>query len=248
MIKPPRYTRTYIEQVAHSLVIEYIRLGRGAQLLKLGYSFEELFDSVIYPTYQIELIEDAPLGFAPGGGEILGAYDPEANRAFISPCLKNDPRRIFTCFHEVVGHGVLQGDWLREQSHILNLDAETIVTTEVSLLPSTVSALERQANFCAAATAAPRPLLWRFANRTFDCRGRPIRFGGREKRHCLHVHGKDIWYDDVESAFDLAKITASKIKHLFWGLSNECLAYRLLEAGIVKDEAKKRVVLYRLAG
>ena len=103
-------------------------------------------------------MEGCNLGHDEQRNKILGRFDVETNTAYIDTSLgpeSPDPRRIFTCWHEVGGHGILQGQWLcRElaRSHRFRY----IITTEDSLDGRTRYELDRQANLFAAHAAAPR--------------------------------------------------------------------------------------------
>src|SRR5262249_12484155 len=124
-----------------------------ADLVTRGLRFDDVYDDIIYPHYGIELDESRHLGADDAGKKILGCYEPTRNRALIDRSLRDDPRRVFTLWHEVGGHGVLQGQWFRDQLNQRSFEA--IVTTDASLAPDTVDALERQANIFASHAAAP---------------------------------------------------------------------------------------------
>lgn len=74
-------------------------------------SFSSVYDNVVYPQYEIIVEEGCDLGVDDEGQKILGEYDPLSNIAYIDDAISeesNDPRRTFTLWHEVGGHGVLQ--------------------------------------------------------------------------------------------------------------------------------------------
>jgi hypothetical protein len=136
---------------AEVFVDEFTRiLGGKRDLVKNGLQFDRVYEEVIYPNYGIGLDEETDLGFDDAGRKIFGYFEPGENKAYIDLSLRKDPRREFTRWHEVAGHGILQGAWLRKLM-------SRGVTTEDDLAPGTINVLERQANLFAANAAAP---LW----------------------------------------------------------------------------------------
>ena len=73
----------------------------------LSMSFEAIYEQLIYPDYGIVLEDKYDLGYDNDGIKILGKYDSKENVAFIDRSVsEKDPRRSFTCYHEVGGHAV----------------------------------------------------------------------------------------------------------------------------------------------
>ena len=158
-IRPLPKLSSEIIAAAESLSLRYVEELRDLALL--GISFDRFYESVIYPDYGIVLEEECDLGFDAHGSKILGQFEPASNRVYIDASLSRslqDPRRTFTLYHEVAGHGVLQGEWLRAEFGRVSQSGK-LTTTEAMLDLKTVNVLERQANLFAAHVAAPRWLL-----------------------------------------------------------------------------------------
>ena len=161
-INPPPFSNRYIIEQAEDLGEKLIQtlalppLGLPPAIWHI--SFDTAYNEIIYPTHGISLIEDADLGYDEQGQKIFGKYDPLENAAYIDVSLKNDPRRAFTCWHEVGGHGVLQGGWLRRELGRLQRRG-CLTTTETSMSFCTMNVMERQANLFAANAAAPTRFL-----------------------------------------------------------------------------------------
>lgn len=244
-INPPPYTRQQIVQFAEELSKRYAR-SVDPEVALLGISFDAVYEQIIYPEYEIVLVEDQDLGFDDGGEKILGEYDPSSNTAYIDvslhPSMK-DPRRTFTCWHEVGGHGVLQGRWLRNELRRVR-DALRVVTTEESLDLATTNALERQANLFAAHAGAPNWLLWYVIEQTYNLT-RPIRYIGPGK-YCLDVRNHCVYYN-VEDFNHLCRIIASHIQFRFGWMSVEALSYRIEQLPLVVDVTKRSFRLQRRA-
>jgi hypothetical protein len=82
-------------------------------ILYNGLHFDDFYEKVIFPRFQIDLYEDEDLGFDDDGRKRLGRYDVLRNAAHLDLVISRDggdPRRIFTCWHEVAGHGALHGE------------------------------------------------------------------------------------------------------------------------------------------
>ena len=241
----PPLTHDEIMRRADAILSKYeAAVGRDS-IIRDGMRFRDLYESVVYPDYEIELVEGVDLGVDADGYKILGVYDVEANTAFIDACIgpdSGDPRRTFTLHHEVLGHGVLQGAWLRKRL----TDEERspfVVTTEHSLSPRTIRELERQANAFAARTSAPP---WLLDVAVFEC-FRPtkafIYLGPTQ--YWLEAYGISRPYQ-VESLHDLCRCMALQVRRRFDDLSTESLAYRIADSSWVHDRTR-RVELRRVA-
>jgi hypothetical protein len=245
-IVAPMFTRKHIVDLADALTIEYAHCV-GLERARHGISFEALYRNVIYPRYEIEIVEDCDLGFDQGQ-KILGSFDPVRNIAFIDKVLSprgSDPRRAFTCCHEVGGHGVLQGNWLR--SELKQLDERSqIVTTQASMSPETETVLERQANLFASHMAAPTWLVVYAIQRAFkfDLRTRFIFQGRGHYSFCTRWGTRKMFVEDFE---DACKKIAFYIKRWFHGLSVEALGYRVQECPLVIDQTARSFHLHRVA-
>ncbi len=162
-IKPPLISQKAIIERAERLINEFVQLRGGKHnVLMSGLCFDRVYEEVIYPNYGIEIDESKELGDDDEGKKILGYYEPFANKAYVDVSLRDDPRRTFTRWHEVGGHGILQGDWLRKEG-----SKTRIVTTEEDISPIALDVLERQANIFAAHAVAPSWLVNGLISRLF---------------------------------------------------------------------------------
>ena len=236
-IQPPSLSRHTIIREAEDLTKRFARVF-GLKPPLLAINFDLVYEHVIYPEYEICLVEDQDLGHCDDGAKILGIYEPLSNTVYIDETIgptSGDARRTFTLWHEVGGHGILQGNWLRAELNRLRRSS-AIITTEESLDKDTSDTLEQQANLFAAYSAAPTWLLNYAIKTTFDVT-RPIRYIGRRK-YCLDVRHTTRFYD-VENFNELCRIIAHHIKWLFGGLSTEALSYRVERSPLVVDESRE---------
>lgn len=230
LIKPPPFSRQEIIRRATDLIRGYARCV-GDDFAMLGMNFDVIFEEYIYPEYEIELVEDQDLDVDENGEKILGLFQPEFNRVFIDPSLKGDPRRVFTLWHEVGGHAVLQGDWLRREMNRIGM-VRGIVTTAPMLTPQAEGILERQANLFAAHAAAPVGFVSYAIYKTFGL-NRPYRYIG-PGRYCFAL-SSGTRSREVADFTELCNCIAYYIKHWFGGLSVEALSYQVAESKMVVD-------------
>ena len=103
---PKPMSEQMIREKALGLFWDYVREVGEGYILRYGINFDDMYDAIIYPRYEISLDTKIDLGYDENDEEILGQFIPEDNIARISERLiiNNDPRRIFTTVHEVVGH------------------------------------------------------------------------------------------------------------------------------------------------
>jgi hypothetical protein len=202
----------------------------------LGVKFDVIYQEFIYPEYEIELNEDRDLGFDEAGEKILGEFHPLDNRVLIDRSLSeaNDPRRVFTCWHEVGGHAILQGDWLRSELTRLKR-SDPLITTDSMLMPNVEAALERQANIFASHAVAPNWLVDFAISRSFGL-SRPIRYIGPGPYSLVFHNGTS--YHDVSTFNDLCMRIAYYIRGRFGGLSIESLSYRVGESKWIVDDSR----------
>lgn len=244
-VRPPKFSNSEIIEKAERLSKQYA-MSVEPELALLATSFDAVYENVIYPNYGIELIETEDLGHDDDGQKILGEYCPLTNKAYIDVSLhpkSKDPRRAFTCWHEVGGHGVLQGDWLRKEMRRIGADRR-IVTTEDSLDLTTSNILERQANLFASHAGAPTWLLNHAIRETYRIT-RPIRYCG-PRRYCLDVNGHCQYYH-VASFNDFCRVIALNIQWRFGWLSIEAMSYRIEASPFVIDETNRSFGLRRTA-
>lgn len=241
----PRFSRQHIVETAECISRQYA-LQIEPELALMAVSFDGAYEQVIYPDFGIVLVEDQDLGFDDQGKKILGEYDPWENTAFIDVSLHpttRDPRRTFTCWHEVGGHGILQGDWLRQQLGYTHAGAR-VVTTADSIDFATTIALEQQANLFASYAGAPTWFLNHAICDTYRP-ARPIRYVGPGK-YCLDVRGHCHHYE-VADFNDLCRVIALNIQWKFGGLSIEALSYRIESSPFVMDVTRRTFRLQRTA-
>jgi hypothetical protein len=204
----------------------------GPEKSRLGISFDVAYEYVLYPEYGILLIDNQDLGFDEAGKKILGEFDPFERTAYIDVCLQpryQDRRRAFTCWHEVAGHGILHGQWLRDNYDQFN---STIVTTEDTIELRAENLFEWQANLFAAHAAAPRWFVDRMILRTFELK-QPFRYLG-PGRYSYCVPG-GTQYHEARNFHDVCYRVAQYIRPYFGGLSIEALSYHVAESRWIAD-------------
>lgn len=229
-----RFVASYID----SLAPEYVRTH--------GIHFDDVYRSYIEPTFKIPLVEYEKLGVDHDGRAILGVYNYFTNVAYLDPALApehRDPRRAFTLWHEVAGHGALQGAWLRK--HVTFTAAKYINVTEVSLSAAAERRIERQANLFASHVAAPRGFVVSMARKVFRNNGSFLYTGPCD--YCLDVNGLPV-RRYVASYLDLCTAIARSMNQYFGGLSAEALGYAVAESGLVENRQRSDLRLFRVAG
>ena len=222
---PKPMSEQMIREKALGLFWDYVREVGEGYILRNGVNFDDMYDAIIYPRYEISLDTKIDLGYNENDEEILGQFIPEDNIARISERLviNNDPRRIFTTVHEVVGHGVLHGNFLRETKK----DYPALYSTDKSM--KFENTFEWQANTMAKNFICPEGLVLALYWKVFGTR-RKIPYVG-PRRYCLNVNGKgcSVW---AASPYQLAWEITKRIKHYFWGLSKESITYQVLNVAV----------------
>jgi len=244
-IKAPPFSDRRIVQIAEELTRDYVRVT-NPDLAILAISFDHIYENYIYPKYGIALEEDCNLGQDEQGNKILGKFDLETNTAYIDAIMgpgSRDGRRVFTCWHEVGGHGILQGQWLRRELARFH-HLRYVVTTEASIDGRTQYELDRQANLFASRVAAPNWFLLHVIKETYQA-SHPIRYTGPGK-YCLSIN-KSTRYLYAEDFNELCRIVAYYISWRFGGLSHEALGYRLAQVGFITDVSRPGLQLNRVA-
>lgn len=231
---PEPMSEQQICQRAHKLFWDYVREVGESYIMRVGIDFDDVYDSIIYPNYEICLDTSIDLDVDDRGDEILGQFLPEDNTVLISSRLiaRNDPRRVFTTLHEVVGHGILHGNFLRKNSK----NYPNLYSTEESmkLIENT---FEGQANAMAVNFLSPEGFVLALYRKVFGT-WRKINYIG-PGRYNLYVNGVDcsVW---AASPYQLAWAVAKRIKHYFWGLSTESIMYRVLKVAIERNGHNNR--------
>ena len=211
-----------------------------------GLPFDRVYEEYIYPEFGIRLVEDQPLGRGPDGEETLGYYSPVTNTAYVDAHFRLDApdgRREFTRWHEVVGHGVMQREWLLSERRRLGLDRHEDSRATRAAVPD--PRLEHQANLAAATFAAPEWLLCHAMRDRLDLsQGRRLEFrrpgvwniGPPGNSPPRYIH-------DFE---ELCRVVALYIRPLFGQLSIEALSYRLKGCRFLLDASLPAdLLLYR---
>ena len=238
-ITAPPFSSKQIITAAEKLTSDFYQSVGPAHLRLNGLRFEDVYEKIIYLQYGIEIVEDEELGSDESGRMILGRFEVCANTAFISRMLGRDlgdPRRTFTLWHEIGGHGVLQGEWLRNQMQ------PPIIVTEDSLSADTTLQLERQANVFAANAAAPGWFVEQVVR--YMIPGRECFPFYAPCEYWLNVQGVQT-HRYVADFWDLCQLIAREIGCYFGGLSAEALGYRLAKLGIVVDRSRRDLHLFR---
>lgn len=223
---PMPMSMSCVRKKAESLFWDYVQVVGVDYIIRNGIDFNEAYDAIIYPRYEIILDCNTYLDGDNDDDEILGQYLPKDNVAIINKTLidSNDPRRVFTTVHEVVGHGILHGDYLRKTGR----DFPALFSTEKSmrLMDNT---FEAQANTMAAHFISPLGLVLALFKKVFGTWDK-IRYTGPGK-YRLNVNGmsRSVW---AQSPYQLAWQVAIRLKQYFGGLSTESLMYRVLEVAI----------------
>lgn len=230
-LPPPKpMSKMQIVAKADRLWEEYIKEVGWGYVIRNGIKFDDVYEALIYPKYEVIVNKNENLGVDDSGELILGQFLPKENTALINSQLfeTKDPRLVFTEWHEAAGHGILHGAFLRRCSSKLS----RLNTTERNIdtfLKHFENSFERQANIFAANIAAPRVLVACIYLKIFDMKNR-LKYRG-SGYYTFSVNGHNFkWF--IDSPFDLAYQMSRFMKHYFGGLSVETLAYQNLEATV----------------
>lgn len=238
-ILPPPFSKRQIIEKADALIRPFVQSMPLRRFLEVGHSFDTVYEELIYPEYEICIEEHHDLGFRSLNEKILAEYLPEKRVVLVDKVIgpdSGDPRRCFTLWHEVLGHGVLQGDWFCR-----SIQRSRITTTSISLLPSVEVKVEQQANLFAAHCAAPIPLL-KLAVRHVLSPSAELSFY-EPCRYWLTANGvtRSRHVEDID---DVYMFIAQQIRHLFVGLSLQSLSIQLKAARIVVDKSERSFSMF----
>lgn len=234
VLKAPDISRTDIDAIAANLIGSWRNVSHPAITALQAIEITRFHKMVIKPTYGVEIVEDLNLGPSREGVPRLGTFDILKNIAIIA-IPKDDPRWTWTVWHEVVGHGVLHGPYFRAVFEN-TLTEQFIDVTEISIKPTAVNELERQANLLAAAVSAPREFVSHRIKTVFGFKdaGDRICYNGPNS-YKLEVNG--FMEEFIVTEFhQLCRVVAKQIRPFFGRLSAESLAYRVAESGLVIDQ------------
>ena len=77
-LSAPPFSREQIIDRAQEIIARYAAVVGKHQILQRGLCFRELYEEVIYPDHEVELIEGTDLGYDTKGRKLLGMFDVEA--------------------------------------------------------------------------------------------------------------------------------------------------------------------------
>jgi len=233
---PKSISKVQIRQEAFDLWLEFVAEMGVGYVLRHGVDFDDFYDAVLYPKYEITLVANEDLGVDDDGSQIFGKYLAKDNTAFVNRKLfdDNDPRKVFTEIHESIGHGVLHGPFLRENAQkypklYTTEDGIGLTGTGTGFNWKQMDTFEWQANAFAVNAFAPRNYVWCLYSKMFDME-RKIRYCG-PSTYCLVCNGTS-YRVFVSSPLQLAWVIAKRMQPYFWGLSAQSLAYQVLAVAI----------------
>lgn len=224
-----------IRERAFNVWLEYVNEVGVEYVFNHGSSFDEMYDAVIYPKYEVICDKSKDLGVDDEGVPILGKFLPKENVALVDRKLfaTADPRRIFTQYHETAGHGILHGPYLRKNAH----KYPTLFSTEKSVGLSKngfdwrqMNTFEWQANAFAANLAAPLNFVYCVWVKMFGT-WRKMRYTGPGYYNLCLVTGTNLRLY-IGSVSELAWRIAGLMKHYFGGLSSQSLSYQVQRVAI----------------
>ena len=229
-------SKKQVRQEAFDLWLEFVAEVGVEYLLRHGVDFDEFYDSVLYPKYEIALVTNEDLGVDDDGKQIFGKYLPKDNTAFVNRKLfdNNDPRKVFTEIHEGIGHGVLHGPFLRKNAQkypklYTTEDGIGFTGTGTGFNWQQMNTFERQANTFAVNAFAPRNFVLCMYAKVFGGIGR-IKFRGPSWYILVcNMTPRRVY---LRSPLQLAWVIAKEIQPYFWGLSAQSLAYQVLEVAV----------------
>jgi len=233
-VKPMSMQQIWDE--SFDLWLQFVAEVGKDHLFRHGTNFDEYYDALLYPKYEITLERDVDLGVDDDGIQIFGKYLPKDNTALVDRKLfqTKDPRKVFIEIHEVIGHGVLHGPFLRENASKypkLYTTKEGIGLEDkgTSFNWKQMNTFEWQASAFAVNAFAPRNFVWCMYRKIFEV-DRKIKFRGADS-YILVCNNKPRRVF-VRSPLQLAWVIARQIQPYFWGLSAQSLAYQVLEVAV----------------
>jgi len=241
---PMRISKSRIIQIAESLSYSYVQLHGSTPKDFFSISFDHVYDTLIYPQYEIALEEGDSLGMD-GEKKILGHYDVLAATISLDAALCDksnslSSKKAFTFWHEL-GHAFLHTEWLRTQ--IARFPDGRFITTDLSISPETTEKLERQANLFASHAAVPSWFLDFVLKSTFNL-DHPIFYRGP------NTYWLDVWGQrklcEIGSFSELCRMIAYNIRNRFGGLSIESLTYRIESSPLLINVSHEKTMPPRL--
>ena len=231
IIEPPYLSRAAIRACADELYAAYLCPATARRLARRGWTFEDVYDEVLYPDYGFTVRSDLDLGAGPDASKTLGLYEAVENAICIDRALHGDPRETFTRWHEA-GHAVLHGQWIRDR--VAGGAREYVLADTQETLAPGGSWWDWQANTFASYAAAPTRFLDWALRETYGLHGRLV-FPGPAK-YWLQPGGRSqsIYVATFE---DLCIWIAGHIQHLFDGLSQQALGIRVADSRWLENRA-----------
>ncbi len=194
-------------------------------------NIDEIYESVIYPEYEIILSTNYDLGFIEDTEDkILGKTIPKERVILIDKSLapeSGDPRYTFTLGHEI-GHGLLHAD----KKQLFRCSSKSIFKG--------TNLYEKEANCFSENLLMPRRLVfYRFVQ--YYKPSKPIIYRG-EGEYWLGYSGKTK-KQNVYSFQDYCGKLARPLTRYFSNISKESLGYRLCNLGLVQSMTKETLAL-----
>jgi len=187
----------------------------------------EIYESVIYPEYEISLNTEHNLG-TNGEQKILGKMLSKEKIILIDRSINeesHDPRFTFTLGHEI-GHAVAhvgQSAYFR--------------CTEYTIYDKVQNLQEYQANLFAENIIMPDGFVKNRFEYYYDV-NRPILYKGAG---CYNI-GMGNKKIDINSLAHFIWILAAPLTGYFSNISKESLAYKILKIGVVKNETEENLI------
>jgi hypothetical protein len=224
-------TKIQIQALARGLVNEYISELGPLALEEMWLDLNGLYESVIYPKYELALRSDMDLGEI-DSAKVLGKTLTSDRLILIDRAISppnRDARYSFTAGHEI-GHGVLHRD-----------RAVLFRDTKDSLFgPDGRDRYEVEANWFAAELLMPD---WLVKRQFVNCYrpSRPLHYAGPGAYtldvfgHCDRVR--------VGSLGEYCRAVARPLQVFFFGVSKTALGLRLFNLGFILNTTHEKLII-----
>lgn len=216
-----------IATCAEALTQTYLDEFGYERLEEIALDMDELYQSSIYPKYELELVRDQDLGFH-GREKVLGQTIPKKRLVFVDRTIATpgrDKRSSFTYGHEF-GHGVLHTD-----------QGSLFRSTERDFSNPDIDRLEKEANCFAEHLLMPELLVLLFFKRAFD-RFPPIKYRGPGP-YTFCAFGKDVTLA-INSISDFCLAYAGFLSPRFFSISKSSLALRLWRLKFIQSTVPEK--------
>ncbi len=228
MYETNKHFRRDIGFLAHHCVTKYVKEMGWSKSEDIVINMQDMYESVIYPEYEIVLITGVDLG-EHDGNKILGKTIMHEKKIFIEQSISdnNHPEFAWTVAHEI-GHALLH----TERDLLLPYTAEQTIFNEYSLN-------EMHADYFAELLITPHKLL-----------------GDKFVRHygswnVFSYSGPGEYFIDqvscyVSSLIDLYQKLAEPLTHYFSNISVKYLANTMQKLRFIEDETIKPIVVEKI--